>query len=188
MPESHWLLNMFILSPASGITVRMRYSVCCLLQIQEGADGRCFSREGTQSLVAPSFSSASHAHEEFLIRMECVICLKCVEVEKNGNRKSSWVVVNYCFAVGSPGGLLKVKLETLRWGPGSPWLPSSADDSVVNLGLRTNTPGYFSVIKAVLLFAFSLYLITLMDSFLDAPVVSSLQYLCRLLLFILLLF
>lgn len=80
---------------------------------------RCFSREGIQSLMAPPFSSASHVHEEFLILMECVIYLKFVEMEKNGNYKSSWVVVNYCFTVGSPGGLLKMKLETLTWGPGS---------------------------------------------------------------------
>lgn len=81
-------------------------------------------------------------------------------MEKNGNRKSSWVVVNYCFTVGSPGRLLKLKLGTLTRGPGSPFLQSSADDSAVNLGLRTNTLDYFSVIKAVLLFAFSPYLIT----------------------------
>lgn len=93
---------------------------------------RWFSRESKQNLMAPPFSSASHVHEEFLILMECVIYLKCVEVEKNGNHKSSWVVVNYCFTVGSPwwwwwcGGegveLLKMKLETLTWGPGSPFL------------------------------------------------------------------
>lgn len=79
----------------------------------QGADGgRIDARQEKASgsyiksfLMAPLFSSSNHFHGEFLILMECVICLGCIEVEKTGNHNSSWVVVNYCFTVGSLGEL-----------------------------------------------------------------------------------
>lgn len=184
MPVSHWLLNMFKISPACSVTVRMRDTVFAISSRLERVlmGDRCFSREGIQKIL-PDGSALLLCQPRSHTDGMCYIP-QTHWVEKNRNRKSSWVVVNYCFTVGSPGRLLKMKSETLTWGPGRPFLQSSADDSVVNLGSRTSTLDYFSVIKAVLLFAFSLYLITLLGLLSRCP----LQYLRLLLLFILLLF